>query len=158
MRRVRKRCYIQDFIANKCANAYVYVCARTYMCTHSITFIQFIYIKRKLCNNKLFFSIFSRTTTTKTVIASSAIIITTEMFFFVVHLHFHLFTFRCHIKVTIEFQTREIARVDFAMSKMLWLLFFFHLLCRWNIVSLRLFWKIKRDLYMDLFIIFLWMN
>lgn len=130
----RKRSYIQDFIANKCANANVYVCARTYMCTHSITFIQFIYIKRKLCKNKLFFSIFSRTTTTtKTVIASSAIIITTEMvIFFVVHLHFHLFTFRCHIKVTIEFHTREIARVDFAMSKMLWLLFFsfFHLLCR----------------------------
>lgn len=78
----RKRSYIQDFIANKCANANLYVCARTYMCTHSITFIQFIYIKRKLCKNKLFFSIFSRTTTTtKTVIASSAIIITTEMFF-----------------------------------------------------------------------------
>lgn len=110
-----------------CMRAHIHVYS-----THSITFIQFIYIKRKLCKNKLFFSIFSRTTTT-TVIASSAIIITTEMvIFFVVHLHFHLFTFRCHIKVTIEFHTREIARVDFAMSKMLWLLFFsfFHLLCR----------------------------
>lgn len=107
-----------------CMRAHIHVYS-----THSITFIQFIYIKRKLCKNKLFFSIFSRTTTT-TVIASSAIIITTEMvIFFVVHLHFHLFTFRCHIKVTIEFQTREIARVDFAMSKMLSLLFISFFTC-----------------------------
>lgn len=64
-----------------CMRAHIHVYS-----THSITFIQFIYIKRKLCKNKLFFSIFSRTTTT-TVIASSAIIITTEMGFFLLFIY-----------------------------------------------------------------------